>query len=135
MGGMEEWTWKYNAPGPKALSKFNQTAEKEKHLATVNALREKFEANTREWIKSSSAEVQTQRDVLSLDLKIASREADPYLQPLTMYHEDGILLDDGTIQWDYKSTAGTQKLGVSTEELKALRGDTAKISAARGKLF
>jgi hypothetical protein len=119
IGGTEEWIWKYTDPTPAATVKFNDTTGKQEHLDAVNVIRTKFDAKTKEWVKSDSEVIQRDRDILEAELRIASIEVDAYVRPLSVYHEHGNVKEDSTVHWEYKSDAGTQDFGISLDQLKA----------------
>ncbi|KAF7966857.1 hypothetical protein HWV62_36717 [Athelia sp. TMB] len=120
MGGSEDWEWEYTDCVTGENARVHDTDAHAKHIAKRALLCSRFEESTRAWVNTPvSDEKSTQaRDQAVLEYRIASIEADPFIRPRTVYHRHGNLLEDGTVHWSYKSSAGDQNFGIPVERLR-----------------
>ena len=122
MGGAEDWEWEYTDCVAGENARVHDADAHAEHIAKRALLCGRFEESTRVWMNTPVSDKKSTRarERAALEYRIASIEADPFIRPRTVYHRHGNLLEDGTVHWNYRSSAGDQKFGVPVEKLREM---------------
>lgn len=120
MSGEDDWFWQYTDVVDGENYRSDDKGAKKQWLEKRAAARSELLDKTRSWVGSSDVQVEKERDHAVLSYRIVSIEADPYLRPRSVFHRHKNLHEDGTIEWEYRSSAGDQKFGVPIGTLKEM---------------
>jgi hypothetical protein len=118
LGGDEEWVFQYTDVVDGENGRFKDEKTKQEWRNKRALIRERFEESTEAWIRGKDETARFERERITLEYRIASIEADPYLRPRSVYHRHGNFIEDGTVAWHYKSASESQGFGVSLSAMK-----------------
>jgi hypothetical protein len=106
--GKDKYKYQYLAPVAGENDLMKDEATKGALLAERNALTEKYDAKTKEWIASGSETASPDREALAKELHTQYYKLEPYIRARSQYHRKNstgksIVQPDGTVFWTYNN--------------------------------
>ncbi|KAF9358254.1 hypothetical protein BGX34_008997 [Mortierella sp. NVP85] len=106
--GKDKYKYQYLPPVAGENDLMKDEATKGTLLAERNALTEKFDAKTKEWIASGSETASPDREALAKELHTQYYRLEPYIRARSQYHRKNssgksIVQPDGTVVWTYNN--------------------------------
>ncbi|KAF8923074.1 hypothetical protein BGZ58_003377, partial [Dissophora ornata] len=105
--GLDKFTYEYLTPVPGENDLMHDKATKAKLLQEWNTLSERFDAKTKEWIRSEK-EASPEREAIAKELHTQYFKLEPYIRARNQFHRKNragrsVIQADGTAVWTYNN--------------------------------